>query len=46
MELKFKQLYTVLDDTAYVLTFSSSVSEYDKYKEIGDRILNSFKLTK
>ncbi|WP_299111335.1 PsbP-related protein [uncultured Winogradskyella sp.] len=46
MILKFKQLFIISGQKAYVLTFSSSANEYDQYIEIGDRILNSFKLAK
>ncbi len=46
MVLKFKQILTVYNDKGYVLTFSSTEAEYDKYIEVGDKILNSFKLAK
>ncbi|WGD33697.1 hypothetical protein [Olleya sp. YS] len=42
--LKLKQLYTISNGKAYVLTFSSTIAEYDEYSEIGDNILKSFKL--
>ncbi|MFC0604000.1 PsbP-related protein [Winogradskyella pulchriflava] len=46
MILKFKQILLINSGNAYVLTFSSTASEYDQYIEIGDKILNSFKLAK
>ncbi len=46
MILKFKQILMIYNDKGYVLTFSSSETEYDTYIAIGDQILNSFKLAK
>ncbi|MBO6879000.1 MULTISPECIES: PsbP-related protein [Winogradskyella] len=44
--LQFNQLFAVKDRIAYVLTFSSTEAEYDKYIEDASKILNSFKFTK
>ncbi len=46
MELKFKQLFIISNAKAYILTFSSTTTEFDEYSEIADTILQSFKLTK
>jgi hypothetical protein len=46
MILKFKQIYVLNAGVAYILTFSSTVAEYDDYIEVGDEILNSFKFAK
>ncbi len=43
-DLKFKQYYYVIDNKAYVLTFSALESEYDNYLKIGTEILNSFQI--
>ena len=44
--LQFNQLFAIKDGTAYVLTFTSTVTEYKKYIEDAIKIFNSFKLTK
>ncbi|WP_411893566.1 hypothetical protein [Winogradskyella sp. A2] len=46
MILKFKQSFLLFNDTAYVLTYSSSKAEYDQYVKVADLIFNSFKLAK
>lgn len=43
-DLKFEQYYWVQDDKAYVLTLSCEVSEFNDFKDIGERILESFKI--
>lgn len=35
---------TIKDDKAYLLTFTCLVDTYDKYKTVGEEILNSFRL--
>lgn len=42
--LKWVQYYWVHNGSAYVLTFTGDVSEYEDYKETSERMLNSFKL--
>ena len=42
--LKFKQYYYVIDNKAYVLTFSALETAYDDYIKIGTEILNSFQI--
>ncbi len=44
--LKYEQYYWVINDKAYVLTFTTEVSSYSKYQKIGESILNSFGLKK
>ena len=46
MILKFKQVLIIYSGKAYILTFSSSEAEFNIYIEVGDQILNSFKLAK
>lgn len=45
-KLKYEQYYWVINKKAYVLTLTCEVDEFEKYKTIGEKILNSFKLTK
>jgi hypothetical protein len=42
--LKFEQYYFVIKDKAYVLTLTSEIDKFDQYAEVGEEILNSFKL--
>ena len=42
--LKFEQYFYVNDSKAYVITFTSEQDKFANYKEIGENILNSFKL--
>jgi hypothetical protein len=44
--LKFIQYYFVIENQAYVLSFSATQNSYDKFKEIGESILNSFRIKK
>lgn len=46
MVLQFKQVYVINNGTAYVLTFSSTTSEYDLYNETANKTISSFKFTK
>ncbi len=43
MILKFKQIALVRADNGYVLTFSSSTTEYDQYIKSADKMMMSFK---
>lgn len=43
-DLKFEQYYWVVEDRAYVLTFTCEEDQFDTYKPIGEKILNTFKL--
>jgi len=43
-KLKFEQNYRVKNGLAYVLTFSSEANQYDTYKNICEKIMNSFVL--
>lgn len=42
--LKFKQYVMLYAGSAYILTFSSSTAEYDKYVEEATTILDTFKI--
>lgn len=43
-DLKFKQLYVLKNDIIYIITFTTLENTYDDYKDIGYKILDSFKL--
>lgn len=40
--LKFEQFYWVQNDKAYILTLTCEEDEFNNFKEIGERILDSF----
>lgn len=42
--LKFEQHYWIVNNKAYVLTFTAEVNEFENYKEISEKIINSFKI--
>ncbi len=44
--LKFKQLFFLENENAYVLTFTTLPETFDQYIDLGNKILNSFKLKK
>ncbi len=44
MDLKLEQHYRIKNKKAYIITFTSSVSDFDKDKVIGEKILSTFKL--
>jgi hypothetical protein len=44
IDLKLEQHYRIKNKKAYIVTFTSSVSDFDKDKVIGEKILSSFKL--
>lgn len=44
--LKYEQYYWVLNEKAFVLTFTSEQGKFTDYKEIGEKILNSFIIKK
>jgi hypothetical protein len=46
MLLKFKQVFTLHENSAYVLTFTASTTEYDAYIIDATTILYSFKFNK
>lgn len=43
-QLQFEQYYWVVNNKAYVLTFTSEKNKFTDYKETGEKILNSFTL--
>ncbi|WP_353150171.1 hypothetical protein [Flavobacterium sp.] len=43
-QLKFLQYYFIKDEKAYVLTFTSEASQYEKYNITAEQILESFLL--
>ncbi|HWY11050.1 MAG TPA: PsbP-related protein [Bacteroidia bacterium] len=44
--LEFEQYYWVINDKAYILTFTSEHTKFENFKVTGEKILNSFKLKK
>tara|TARA_B110000908_G_C10145915_1_gene399025 strand:+ start:43 stop:501 length:459 start_codon:yes stop_codon:yes gene_type:complete len=44
--LKFEQYIWVIEDTAFVLTLTCEEDQFDHYKTIGEKILNSFVIDK
>lgn len=46
LQLNYEQYYWVLNNKAFVLTFTTEQSKYDSFKEVGERILNSFRVNK
>ena len=42
--LKFEQYYWVVNGNAYVLTLTCEIDQFDAFSEMGEKILNSFKL--
>jgi len=43
-QFKFKQYYWVEHEKAYVLTLTCEASQFDIYRETGEKIMNSFRL--
>jgi hypothetical protein len=42
--LKFEQYYWLISGKAYVLTLTTELSKYDDFVQVGEKILNSFKI--
>jgi hypothetical protein len=42
--LKFEQYYWIVKQKAYVLTMTCEINQFDNYKEIGEKIMNSFRI--
>ncbi len=45
-DLKFIQYFWVLENKAFVLTFTTEIDEFDNFVQIGKKIMNSFKILK
>lgn len=41
-DLKFEQYYFIVDNKAYILTFTAERDNFGKFKKTGEEILNSF----
>ena len=41
---RFEQRYHIINDKAYVLTFTSESTQFAKYKDVAERIMNSFSI--
>jgi len=44
LNLRFEQYYTIEDGEAFIVTFTCKTDTYEKYKEVGSKILQSFQL--
>jgi len=44
--LKYEQYYWMINEHAYILTFTAEQDKFDAYKETGEHILNSFSFKK
>ena len=44
LHLKFEQYYWLINDKAYVLTFTTEQAKYIDFVMVGEKILNSFKI--
>ena len=44
--LQFEQYYWVINEKAYVLTFTSEKAKFEKFAPIGEKIMNSFVVKK
>ena len=44
VKFKFEQHYFVKKGKAYILTLTCEQVQFDKYQEVGEKILNSFRL--
>ena len=45
LKLKFEQYYWLVNNQAYILTFTTEESQFETLKATGERILDSFKLS-
>lgn len=43
-KLSFEQYYWVMNQKAYVLTFTSELNQFEAYREVAEQIMNSLKL--
>lgn len=43
-KLKFQQYYIIKNEKAYVLTFTCIADEFEKYHQIGEKIMDSFRI--
>jgi hypothetical protein len=42
-KLKYKQYYFIQNEKAYVLTLSTLMDSFDKFKDVGEKIMDTFK---
>jgi len=45
-DLRFEQYYWLIDNKAYILTFTCDISKFEEYQKVSTRILESFKIDK
>ena len=43
--LKWRQLWTVIDNTAYVLSYTSEINQFDNYFEVFNKMIDSFEIS-
>lgn len=43
-DLKFEQYFFVVKDKVYILTLTCEIDQFSNYKEVGEKILNSFRI--
>lgn len=43
-DLRFEQYFWIIDNKAYILTFTSEKEKFATYKDLSEKILNSFKM--
>ncbi|MFH1402606.1 MAG: PsbP-related protein [Patescibacteria group bacterium] len=43
--LKWRQLWTAIDNKAYVLSYTSEINQFDNYFEVFDKMINSFEVS-
>ena len=44
LSLKFEQYFWIVNETAYVLTFTTEQDKYESYQVLGKKILDSFRI--
>lgn len=42
--LRFEQRFWIINKTAYILTFTAQLDNYDLYRELGNQMIDSFKI--
>jgi len=46
MFLKFKQVFIIIENIAYVITYTATTIDYEEYQKSADKIINSVKFIK
>lgn len=45
LQFQFEQYLWIINEKAYILTLTCEINKFSEYKEVGEKILNSFSLT-